>query len=305
MKRLMMLFMAGTAMMGVSAANADPIQINDNDEGYSRLSRWEQHLDDKIAGGVNSGALNARKAWRIQKNLDSIEAHVLQSYYESDNGIDRNTFRTYAGQLRNIAGQLGETGWGAQNIYGGGWYDQGDPNWHGGGPNWNGGNPPPPPPPQGGPGWNGGNPPPPPPGGYYYRQGDYEQSCRQGNAAAGTIFGAVAGGLLGGAISHGNGGAIVGGVVVGGVLGNSLSRDIDCDDRSYAFSSYDAALNGDVGRDYDWNHGNNRGTFRTVREYRDGDRVCRDFHVVSYRDGQRYERDGTACRSPGSNWETR
>ena len=300
MKRLLTLILAGTALVGATAAIADPIQINDQDEGYSRLARWEQHLDDRIAGSVRNNSLNAGRAWRIQKNLDSIEAHVLQSYYESDNGIDRKTFRMYAGQLRNIASQLGDTSWGAQNVYGGGWYDQGDPNWHGG-QVWNNGNPPPP----SGPGWNGNNPPPPPPDGAYYHQGDYEQSCHQGNVAGGTIFGALAGGLLGGAISHGNGGAIVGGVVVGGVLGNSLSRDIDCDDHRYAYSSYDSSLNGDVGRDYDWSHGNNHGTFRTVREYRDGDRVCRDFHVVTYRNDQRIERDGTACRSPSGNWETR
>jgi len=41
----------------------------------------------------------------------------------------------------------------------------------------------------------------------YYRQGEYEQSCRRGNVVAGTIFGAAAGGLVGSAVSHGNGGA--------------------------------------------------------------------------------------------------
>src|SRR4051812_24856970 len=47
---------------------------------------------------------------------------------------------------------------------------------------------------------------PPPPA--YYQQGQYEENCRRGNATAGTIFGALAGGLLGGAASRGNGGAV-------------------------------------------------------------------------------------------------
>ena len=49
----------------------------------------------------------------------------------------------------------------------------------------------------------------------YYQQGRYEQDCHRGNAAAGTIFGALAGGLIGSAASHGNGGAVVGGAVTG------------------------------------------------------------------------------------------
>ena len=72
--------------------------------------------------------------------------------------------------------------------------------------------------------------------GAYYRQGEYEQNCRQGNQAAGTIFGAVAGGLMGSAVSHGNGGAVVGGAVLGGLLGNPVSKDISCDDQPYAFN---------------------------------------------------------------------
>src|SRR6185312_10767510 len=82
---------------------------------------------------------------------------------------------------------------------------------------------------------NFGPPPPPPPPAAYYQQGRYEQDCHRGNAAAGTIFGALAGGLIGGAASHGNGGAVVGGAVLGGLLGNVVSKDIDCDDQPAAF----------------------------------------------------------------------
>jgi hypothetical protein len=89
----------------------------------------------------------------------------------------------------------------------------------------------------------------------YYRQGQYEQSCRGGNAVAGTIFGAAAGGLVGSAVSRGNGGAVIGGAVLGGLLGNTIAKDIDCDDQPYAFNTYSEGLNGDVGRRYDWNHG--------------------------------------------------
>lgn len=288
MKHLATVFGAAALLLSTSAL-ADPIMIND-DEGYSRLARWEKHLDDRINDGVRSRTLNPRRAWQIQKDLDSIEARVLQSYYVSDNGIDRQTFRTYAGQLRDIGSQLGDQDWGARNVYGGGWYEDRGGSYGGDrGGSYAGGEPPPPPPPS----YN------------YYRSGDYERSCRSGNAAAGTVFGAIAGGLIGSAASHGNGGAVVGGVILGGLLGNALSRDIDCDDQRYAFDSYSLSLNGEIGRDYDWDHGGNRGTFTSTREYRDGGQVCRDFRAVTYRNGERFERQGTACREADGNWRTR
>ena len=275
MRRLIPGITAATFLMCSVPVLADPIQIND-DEGYSRLARWEQHLDDRISGEMRDGSIDPTQAWRIQKELDSVEAHLLQSYYQSDNGIDDNTARNYAGRLRRIAHELGEDD-------GGPGYDQG------------GG--------YGAPDQGYGPPPAPPPG--YYQQGTYEAQCHQGNTAAGTIFGAIAGGLLGGGLSHGNGAAIAGGVILGGVVGNSLSRDIDCDDQHYAFATYDDGLNGEIGREYDWHHGSARGTFTATREYQDGGYICRDFHTVTYRDGNRYERDGSACREDDGNWHTR
>lgn len=146
-------------------------------------------------------------------------------------------------------------------------------------------------------------PPPPPPPAAYYEQGRYEQDCHRGNAAAGTIFGALAGGLIGGAASHGNGGAVVGGAVLGGLLGNVVSQDIDCDDQPEAFRVYATGLNGDVGRRSEWHHGRAHGYFTPVREFRRGDVVCRDFTETSFRpDGRSFTRSGTACRQRDGNW---
>ena len=136
----------------------------------------------------------------------------------------------------------------------------------------------------------------------YYQQGAYEQSCNRGNAAAGTIFGAIAGGLVGSAVSHGNGGAVVGGAVLGGLLGNTISKDISCDDQPYAFRTYSTGLNGDIGRRYDWSHGQSRGTFMPTREYQRGGVVCRDFTETTYRDGREQTRTGTSCRAQDGNW---
>jgi len=136
----------------------------------------------------------------------------------------------------------------------------------------------------------------------YYRQGEYEQSCRSGNVVAGTIFGAAAGGLIGSAVSHGNGGAVVGGAVLGGVLGNTVSRDIDCDDQPYAFGTYSEGLNGDVGRRYEWNHGQSRGYFQPTRDYQRSGLSCRDFTETTYRGDRELTHNGTACRSSDGQW---
>ncbi|MBI3676214.1 MAG: glycine zipper 2TM domain-containing protein [Proteobacteria bacterium] len=40
----------------------------------------------------------------------------------------------------------------------------------------------------------------------------------------GTILGAVGGGVVGSAVTHGNGVGVVGGAIVGGLAGNSIER---------------------------------------------------------------------------------
>ena len=265
-----------------AAALADPPHIAD-DEGYARLAQWESHLDERIAQGMRERWLRPDRAWRTQKELDNIELNVLKSYYDSDRGIDGWTFRRYAGQLRQVGSELSDYGWSEPSYA-----DDNGPD-YGPGPAYG-------PPPQPGPGYG----PPPQPS---YQQGAYEDQCHRGNnKALGTLFGAIGGGLIGGAASHGNGGAVAGGVILGGLLGNALSQDIDCDDHQYAFATYQQSFGGDLNREYQWRHRDNYGTIVSTREYwRDG-YACRNFHAVNYRDGQRYERDGVACRQADGNW---
>jgi surface antigen len=139
----------------------------------------------------------------------------------------------------------------------------------------------------------------------YYREGDYERSCRGGHNAAGTVFGAIGGGLIGGAASHGNAGAVVGGVLLGGLLGNVLSRDVDCDSQRYAFNVYADGFNGDIGRRYDWRHGDDYGFFTPTREYQTDGLRCRDFSETSYHLGHEYQHDGAACYERDGYWHLR
>jgi surface antigen len=276
MKRLFPAAVAALLLSSATAALADPPAVG-GDDGYARLARWESRLDDRIGEGVRNGSVDPRQAWKLQKDLDNVELRALQAHYENGN-IDPGTFHSLGDQLRRISYQLGM-------------HDSDFGQWGYG----------PPPPPGPGPGY--GPPPGPPPG--YYQQGRYESDCHRGNAAAGTIFGAIAGGLIGGAASHGNGGAIAGGVILGGLFGNAIASDVSCDDRGAAFNTFSVALNGDIGRRYDWHHGDHNGYIVVKREYRDGGYVCRDFHTVSFRDGQRFDRDGSACRQDDDNWHFR
>jgi len=115
--------------------------------------------------------------------------------------------------------------------------------------------------------------------------------------SGGTVLGAIAGGVLGGVASHGNGLAIAGGAIFGGLAGNALSRDIDCDDRDYAGRAYEDAFDGDIGRRYEWTgrHGGH-GYIVVNSEYRRDGHRCRDFTQVVWHHGDRVEHNGTVCR---------
>ena len=131
----------------------------------------------------------------------------------------------------------------------------------------------------------------------------FADDCHNDNRAAGTVLGAIAGGLIGGAVSHGNGGAVVGGVILGGVAGNAIAGDVDCDDRPYAYRTYRESFDGDIGERYEWHHDGHYGYIVTNREYWHHGRLCRDFTVVNYRHGEEYDHDGTACRDRYGDWE--
>ncbi len=136
----------------------------------------------------------------------------------------------------------------------------------------------------------------------YYQEGQYEDNCRRNNNVAGTLFGALAGGLIGSAASHGNGGAVVGGVILGGMLGNAVTRDMPCEDHPYAMRVYAEGLDGDMGRRYQWRHGDDYGYFVPEREFRREGYMCRSFSETTYAHGRSYTRSGTACRQRDGNW---
>ena len=62
----------------------------------------------------------------------------------------------------------------------------------------------------------------------------HADACSGRNHTTGTVLGAVGGGAIGSAASHGNLGGVVAGAVLGGLAGNAISRDIDCRHRHHS-----------------------------------------------------------------------
>ncbi len=141
---------------------------------------------------------------------------------------------------------------------------------------------------------------------YSYNDDLYYRECRGRSDPAGILVGGLIGGLVGRSIGDERAGPTFAGIIIGGSLGAAFTRDLDCDDRSYAYHSYYNAFNsGRVGRDYRWRNSrtNHRGVF-VVRGYYyddDGFRCARYRHTVWF-DDRRRRMDGYACRQPDGAW---
>jgi osmotically inducible lipoprotein OsmB len=57
----------------------------------------------------------------------------------------------------------------------------------------------------------------------------YADGCSGHSHGTGTVVGAIGGGLIGSAMTHGSATGVIGGAVAGGFAGNAIARDIDCD----------------------------------------------------------------------------
>jgi len=123
-----------------------------------------------------------------------------------------------------------------------------------------------------------------------------------------ALIGALIGGLIGNSVGDdGNrAGATIAGVIIGGVIGNAMSKDLDCDDRSYAYRSYYNGFNsGRPGARYGWTNPrtSRRGDVVVDNYYTDryGFR-CANFTQTVYFQGRPRVTRGRACRQPDGAW---
>jgi len=143
---------------------------------------------------------------------------------------------------------------------------------------------------------------------YSYQDDNYYKQCRTQVDPAGVIAGALIGGLLGNALGRrGNRGLpTIAGVVVGGALGAALTRDLNCEDQSYAYNTYYNGFNsGRTNVPYQWRNPNNGnyGEVRVDNYFNDpaGFR-CANFNQQVYVNRRNRTSNGHACQQPDGTW---
>jgi surface antigen len=122
---------------------------------------------------------------------------------------------------------------------------------------------------------------------------------------AGTLVGAVGGGLIGGAATGTTGGVLVG-ALAGGLIGNAIGADLDAADRRAALDAEFRALEyGRVGAPVQWrgSSGRHYGDVVAGTRYQVNDFACRDYTHTIYINGQPQIARGTACRQQDGTWK--
>lgn len=141
---------------------------------------------------------------------------------------------------------------------------------------------------------------------YTYNDDVYYQRCRNTVDPAGVIAGALIGGILGNVISDGGGGGTFAGVILGGAAGAALTRELTCEDQSYAYRTYYDGLNaGYEDRTYRWQNPQNGhyGTFQVGDYYQDqGGFNCATYSQAIYINGRPQEAQGRACQQADGTW---
>jgi surface antigen len=141
---------------------------------------------------------------------------------------------------------------------------------------------------------------------FTYNDDIFYRECRNQQAdPGGVIANALIGGLLGQQAAQGRQ-ASDPGVIVAGAGGANLLRDLNCEDRSYAYKAYYDALNGDgVNRSYEWRNvrTGRRGVFVVERFAEDPDGFrCAYFAQTIFYQGRTNVVRGRACQQPDQFW---
>jgi Ni/Co efflux regulator RcnB/surface antigen len=139
---------------------------------------------------------------------------------------------------------------------------------------------------------------------YTYQDDLYYRECRQRPDPAGILIGGLIGGLIGHSVGEDGAGDTFAGIIIGSAIGAALTKDLDCDDRSYAYRTYYDGLNSGRPGYYRWRnpHNNHHGDFYVSGYYDDADgfRCARYTHTVFL--DRRREASGRACRQPDGAW---
>ena len=123
---------------------------------------------------------------------------------------------------------------------------------------------------------------------------------------AGTILGAVIGGVLGSKVGDGDGKKImtVAGTILGAVIGKRVGARLDEQDRYCTGQALEHAKNGQA---VAWHNPETKIAYvvTPVSSYRQGDTLCRQFTVeTTASNGSSSKRNNDACRDDNNVWNT-
>lgn len=143
---------------------------------------------------------------------------------------------------------------------------------------------------------------------YQLNDDAFYRECRNKPDPAGALVGAVIGGLLGNAAgnSRNSTGTTIAGVIAGGAIGAALTTKLDCEDRSYAYKTYNTGFNaGRANAYYDWQNpqSGTRGRLHVLDYYEDENNFrCSVYSQTIWIDGRPQEARGRACQQPDGAW---
>lgn len=126
---------------------------------------------------------------------------------------------------------------------------------------------------------------------------------------AGTVLGAVGGGIVGSNIGKGKGAiaATIGGALLGGLLGNQVGASLDNADRvAYSQAAQTAFNDGGNGQTLPWNNpkSGNSGSITPKNYYQNSQgQYCREYTQTINVGGKTQSGYGTACRQPDGSWQ--
>lgn len=126
---------------------------------------------------------------------------------------------------------------------------------------------------------------------------------------AGTLIGAVGGGILGSQIGGGRGktAATIGGTILGGYLGGYIGKGLDERDQLLAEKNAQNSLEySRTGATSGWRNPDTGryGDFTVRRTYAgSGGAPCREYRTTVTIGDKRQKAYGTACKQPGGDWK--
>lgn len=136
-------------------------------------------------------------------------------------------------------------------------------------------------------------------------------ACESGNQkqTAGTLIGAIGGGLLGSQVGGGSGRLVATGVgtLLGAFLGSEVGKSLDRADRQAMSNTTQETLETNPsGQTSTWQNpdSGNSGTVTPTSTYRNSEgQYCREYQQTVEIGGKSEQAYGTACRQPDGTWQ--